>query len=559
MRTSIPNTLPEILDEAVAQFPQSGINYVRADKTIRHEPYPELKQHALSLLAALQERGIGKGDPVILSLDLNEEIIPVLWACFYGGIVPALLQPPNTFTEYNPAAEKAVKVYHRLGTPHVILSHSHYESWFSANIPQNRLIDVAGLSGNAGDARPAMLQPEDLALIQFSSGSTGDPKGVMLSHRNILINTEDITRGIHIVPEDVSVSWMPLFHDMGLIGFHFAPVYNGANHFTIETIDFVKNPSLWLDMMSEQRANITGCPNFGQALVNRYLGRKKGAAWNLEAVRIIFNGAEPISVPTMNEFVDGLAPHGLNPVAMFPAYGMAEATLAITFSDPLSRVDVVRFRRLPILHEGVARLAANEDSNAIELVNLGKPLDHCSIRVVNESGEIVPESMLGNVEVKGENVTSGYYGDPARSVQAIHDGWLKTGDLGFIHQGDLFITGRSKDIIFINGANYYAHDLETIAMQVEEVNFGKLVVAGYFDETDGHDKLLVFLVGADNESTLLLFKQLKQKFLSTIGLTVNTFIPIKSNEIPRTSSGKIQRFKMVDRFLKGEFLKVINL
>jgi len=558
MTKQIPAVLPELLRNAARHFPGHGIGYVRPDHSIRFETFPELHDHALRLLSGLQQRGFAKGDMVILSLDNSEEIIPVLWACFTGGIVPALLQPPVTFTEYNPAAEKAAKVFSLLGQPHVILSHAHARNWQSSNIPCNRLIDISDIHGEAGSAVPAHSSHEDLALIQFSSGSTGDPKGVMLTHDNIIVNTADIITGIQLGSSDVSVNWMPLYHDMGLIGFHITPVFAGVTQYFINPVDFVKNPFLWLDIMSRERCTITSCPNFGQVLVNRHLARKSAHLWDLSSLRILFNGAEPISVSTMRCFIDGLKPHGLDPVAMFPAYGLAEATLAVTFPDRLLETDIQVFERQKLLRDGVASVSYPGDMTGIALVNLGTHLEHCEVIVADDLHHPLEECHVGNILVRGNNVTKGYYANPEKTANSFCGDWLLTGDLGFVYKGDLFITGRSKDIIFINGTNFYAHDLETIALQLEGIDYGKIVIAGSFDENDGRDKLLVFLVGAHTEETRMLCRRLKKHFANRVGLVTDTFIPVRSSDIPRTSSGKLQRYKMVERFLKGDFPHVIQ-
>jgi acyl-CoA synthetase (AMP-forming)/AMP-acid ligase II len=546
-------SLPELLSATARNLPNKGIGFVNPDRSVSFITFPELELKALSMLAGMQDKGLRKGDVVILSLEKSEEIIPVLWGCFVGGIVPALLQPPVTFTEYNPAAEKTEKVFKLLGNPHVILSRDHAGNWRSSHIPVDLLIDVAGLPGKAETVLRAHLVPGDLALIQFSSGSTGDPKGVMLSHLNILTNTSDIIKGIALEPDDVSVNWMPLYHDMGLIGFHITPVIVGVTQFFIDPVDFVKNPSIWLDIMNLKKCTITACPNFGQLLVTRYLGRKAAQDWDLSQVRILFNGAEPISVATMKAFLKGLKPFNLNPVAMFPAYGLAEATLAVTFPDRLKEAEIKGFRRSDLIGRGLAIEAPDEEHNLIELVNLGRSLDHCRVMVADGHHKAVKEGVVGHILVAGANITAGYYHNPEFSASAFTGTWLMTGDLGFLHNGDLFITGRSKDVIFINGINYYAHDLETIALKSGQLANGKMVIVGYFDESEGRDKLLVFLVGSGNQATRDLCTEMKNHFSSVIGLNVDIFIAIRSGDIPRTSSGKIQRYKLVDRYLKGDF------
>jgi acyl-CoA synthetase (AMP-forming)/AMP-acid ligase II len=521
--------------------------------------FPSLLEASLSILSGMQKRGLKKGDRVILSIEQSREIIPVLWGCFLGGIVPALLQPPVSFTDLNPAAEKAEKVFEQLGHPHVILSGEHAHGWKSGKIEQGKLIDATTLSGDFRDAIQYRPDPGDLALIQYSSGSTGEPKGVMLTHANLLANISDIIRGIALGPDDVAVNWMPLYHDMGLIGFHLTPVIVGVNQFFIDPPDFVKNPFLWLDTMSHERCTITACPNFGQAIVNRSLGRRSAHTWDLSSVRILFNGAEPISVTIMQRFLENLAPFGLPPVAMFPAYGLAEATLAVTFPDRLAETEVVAFDRHSLITEGHALPVTGNGENAIHLVNLGKPLPHAELIIVDNDGNELPDGRVGNVWVRGDGITRGYYANPLMTAAAFDGSWLKTGDLGFTIHNDLFITGRTKDIIFINGVNYYAHDLEHIAQHMEDQTTGRLVIAGMFDEKEGRDRLLIFIVGSDNDTTREQCRQIRLHFNKLIGLTPETFIPVRSNDIPRTSSGKIQRYKLVDRYRKGEFSQILSL
>jgi len=559
LQEGIPLQLSQLLLRAAEHFPHQEVGFVRPDHSIQTTTYPGLLDRALRLLAGLRQCGIAQGDRVILSLDTSEEIIPALWACFLGGIVPALLQPPVSFSEYNPAAEKAEKVFRLLGDPKVILSHLHYKSWLNSGIPEVSLIDLAMVPTDCTDVKIAETFPGDPALLQFSSGSTGDPKGVVLTQHNILHNIHDISRGLKLMPRDVSVSWMPLFHDMGLMGFHMTAAYIGCFQYFIEPADFIKNPLLWLDILSEKKATITGCPNFGQVLINRAVSRKRNPGWDFSALRAVFNGAEPISVASMEEFNANLLPFGYRPVAMLPAYGMAEATLAVTFSPLEEPARVTSFRRKELLSMGNVIETAGEGPEVIRLVNLGQPLPHCEIRIADEHGRTLPDDRTGHVLVKGENVTSGYFNNPEETSATLRSGWLHTGDLGFIHNGDLYVMGRLKDIIFINGINYYAHDLETIAYQVEGITYGRIVMAGYFDEEEGRDKVVVFLVVPANDASREFFKAVQQHFLRTLGLQIELFIPIRSNDIPRTSSGKVQRYKMVNRFLQGEFPVVVKL
>lgn len=551
-----PESLPQLLSLAVSRYPEHGIAFVHPHKPLNYISFRQLEVQALSALAGLQASGLGRGDLVILSLESSEEIIPVLWACFIGGIVPALLQPPVSFTEHNPAAEKTEKVFNLLGTARVIHSHRHTQIWKESAIPPERRMDVKSLSGHHNIAVRVETGGNDLAMIQFSSGSTGDPKGVMLTHRNIIVNTADIIDGIKLEASDVSVNWMPLYHDMGLIGFHLTPVYAGVTQYFIDPVDFVKNPSLWLETMSAVRCTISACPNFGQMIVNRHLGRKPGKAWDLSSLRILFNGAEPISVTTMRTFLEGLQPFGLNPSAMFPAYGLAEATLAVTFPARHTGAGVRAFLREPLARDGRVAVSASGNPGAIELVNLGKPLPHCRVMIADDRQQPVEPGTVGHVLVRGPNVMKGYFADTGGSGRGGEDEWLHTGDLGFTWEDNLYVTGRSKDIIFLNGMNHYAHDLESLAARAGLVTEGKAVVTGYFDETEGRDRMVVFLVGSDNEETRALCRDIRYYFATVAGIHADIFVPVRSADIPRTSSGKIRRFRLTERYLRGELRRM---
>jgi acyl-CoA synthetase (AMP-forming)/AMP-acid ligase II len=554
-----PETLPELLINAARDYPEQGVGFIRHDRTVGFMTYPVLLSRAREILSGIQQLGIGRGETVILSLDTAEEIVPVLWACFLGGVVPALLQPPVSFSEYNPAAEKAGKVLEVLDNPKVILSHTHFGAWRSSGIPETKLIDISMIPAPDRIHCIPDADPGDKVLIQFSSGSTGDPKGIILTHRNILVNVADIIQGIELKNSDISVNWMPLYHDMGLFGFQITPVFVGMTHYLINPVDFVKNPFLWLDFLSEKKCTITASPNFGQMLVNRYFARKASKKWDISSIRVLFNGAEPISVPVMEEFLECLKPFGLRPEAMFPAYGMAEATLAVTFGPLMRGAEVVSFLREPLLKQGHAVPAGSSGPGTMDLVNLGKPIGNTELRITDENGQAVGNETIGEIRVKGDNVSAGYLNNPEETGRSFRREWLCTGDLGFIRNGNLFVTGRIKDIIFINGTNYYAHDLENTIIRMEGIPEGRIVMAGCFDENDGKDRVIVFLVGSDTPSLRETFVRIKEFFRKKTGLTVETFVPVRSADIPRTSSGKIQRYKLVERFLSGTFPAVLKL
>ena len=546
-------TLPETLFNAARAFPDHGVYYVQSDGTSRFQAYPELLSEASDLLSRMQASGFNAGDKVILSPDRNDETILMLWACLLGGLVPTILQPPFSFSEYNAPLEKLEKVFTVLGKPIVFLSDNLYNKFHSDIIPASSIMSVSALTEKNREPQFFVPLPQDLAFIQFSSGSTGDPKGIELTHKGMLTNINDIGDNLKLGPADRSANWMPLYHDMGLVGYHFLMVNRCMDQFQIETVDFIKRPFLWLDIMTQEKISITGSPNFGQSLILRHLKKKEKGVWDLSSLRTIQNGAEPISVSVMTAFMHELASFELRTEAMMPVYGMAEATLAITFSSLELPPSVICFSREELDMNNRAVVFTGSGTQGKNMVNVGSPLKHVNVRVVDKDDRELPESMVGQIQISGINVTKGYYNNPHANAELFCGEWLRTGDLGFFYKGGLFITGRDKDIIFINGKNYYSHDLETMALEVDGVIAGKIVIAGFFSENAGHDQIVVFYVGPKNESSMTVFKDLNKLFKHNIGIPVDHFVPIRSNEIPKTSSGKIQRYMLISRFRKGEF------
>ncbi len=552
-------TLQDILINAATNYPKNGIGYVHYDGDIYFQSYLELFKQSKKLLYGLTQFGIQPKDKLILALNKNEETIPLLWACISGGIIPTILQPPISFSEINPAAEKLTKVYNLLNKPKIIFSDNLYDKWDSKNISKESLLNFSSIPQSDDNIGIIKADENDIAFIQFSSGSTGAPKGIMLTHKNIITNLDAISIGMELSLKDSSVNWMPLYHDMGLFGFHFTALYKTVNQYQIDPADFIKKPFLWLDIISQKKITTTGCPNFGQSIALRHLKRKKASNWDLSHLKVIFNGAEPISVTIMNEFTKELEKFGFNPKAMMPAYGMAESTLAITFSPLLQLPTVIPFNRKELQNNNKAvKSTDDKDIETQKIVSVGKALNDIEIRIVDDNDKALEETKVGHIQIKGKSITHGYYNDPIATKKSYCGEWFRTGDLGFIFDGNLFITGRFKDIIFINGKNYYANDLENIALQIEEVNFGKIVFGGVFDEKLGHDKLILFLVGSPNKKNSNTFTKIKQLFRKTIGINIDVFIPIKSNQIPKTSSGKIQRYKLISQYLKGKFDESIN-
>ena len=550
-------TLPDMLDDQARG--DGAIVYLEGEGAEKRLPLAQLRRRALGILFHLQRIGARAGDHLILHVASNEQFIDAYWACLYGGIVPV----PVAVGISDEHKHKLLRIARQLGTPYLytdsklrdrlgaFAATSGATAEWTALASRTFLLD--SLDDISRPGTPAMLTPDQTAFIQFSSGSTSEPKGVVLTHRNILANAEGATQAAGFNPNDVSLSWMPLTHDMGLIGFHLMMMYAGVRQHMMPTDLFVRRALLWLKWASEKRVTITCSPNFGYRHCLRALGEKTLDNHDLSSVRLIFNGAEPISVELADEFMDRLASYGLRRTAMYPVYGLAEASLAVAFppTDAPYRHITVDRRSLGV--GSAARRVDAADPTALKLMCEGKPIPFTAVKLVDDQDAEVGAGVVGHLLMRGDNVTRGYFQNAeANAAASAGDGWLRTGDLALLHEGELYVTGRSKEIIFVNGQNYYPHDLEAVLQLEPGLELGKVVAAGARTPSSPTDELVLFVL---HRSDIADFVPLATKAMHIInehaGVEVARVVPVK--RIPKTTSGKLQRNALAKAFEDGEF------
>lgn len=551
------NTLTDLLE--ANRKVAGAITYLEGENDSTEVSFGELYERAIGILYHLQRIGARRGDKLILLLSNNEQFLDAFWAAILGGIVPVPVAP-GISDEHR---HKLLRIARKLKEPYIYSERRALDriGTFADSVGETetfrKLRARAFLTDDLDDiskaGKPHKAQPSDIAFIQFSSGSTSEPKGVVLTHGNIIANAQGTETAVGLCASDRSLSWMPLTHDMGLIGFHIMMFASGVHQHLMPTELFVRRPLLWLTFASRIRATILCSPNFGYRHYLKVLGDRSIADLDLSPVRLIFNGAEPISVPLCNEFLDRLAPAGLKHTAMFPVYGLAEASLAVSFPPvgaPIKTISLNRHRMNvgdPVEHTDPA------GRDAIELISEGAPIPNSRVRIAGDDDQQLPEGRIGHVHISGTNVTQGYFENPEANAQAFTaDGWLRTGDLGVVFSGNLYITGRAKEIIFVNGQNYYPHDLEAIAQRAPGLDLGKVVAAGVRARGGQTEQLVVFVLHRGDVGEFLpIATEVARLINEQAGLEVAEVVPVK--RIPKTTSGKIQRHLLEESYLDGEF------
>jgi len=550
-------TLPEMLDYR-SRGPLA-IGYLEGEHVEKSLRLADLRRRALGILHHLQRIGAEPGDLLILHVASNEQFLDAYWACLYGGIVPV----PVAVGISDEHKHKLLRIARQLGNPLLYTDRKLRDRLAAFAAAQGddatwatlerRSFLIDQLDDISREGVPARVTPEQTAFIQFSSGSTSEPKGVVLTHANLLANAEGARQAAGFGEQDVSLSWMPLTHDMGLIGFHLMIMYAGARQYLMPTDLFVRRALLWMKFASDKGVTLTCSPNFGYRHFLRALGDKTLEGVDLATVRLIFNGAEPISVDLAGEFLDRMAPYGLRRSSMFPVYGLAEASLAVSFPPPDSEYRYITVDRRSLGVGSGARTVAADDPSAIKLMCEGRPIPYARVKLVDDAGAEVAPDHVGHLLISGDNVTRGYFRNPEANAAAIDaDGWLRTGDLALWHEGDLYVTGRSKEIIFVNGQNYYPHDLEAVLQHEPGLELGKVAAAGVRNPQAPTDDLVLFVL---HRGGIADFLPIATRAIHLVnehaGVEVARVVPV--NRIPKTTSGKLQRTALAQAFENGEF------
>ena len=552
---SLFSTVAEAVADVGTLHPSNGFTFqdLRGEETFY--AYPEVERRTATRAAALQALGLKQGERLGLIVVEPEDFVLTFLAALRIGVIPVPLYPPLSFGALDAYAERTARVLEMSGT-RILVASAKLQNILWGIVDKvdslEKLVKAETLA--QCDTAPVYpeIVPEDTAFLQYTSGSTSDPKGVIVTHGSLVANSYSIIiDGVKMDHRHTAVSWLPLYHDMGLIGFVVATLTNAMNSVFVPTLRFIKKPSVWMDAIHRHRGDISFAPNFAYALAVQKAKPAELEAWDLSCVQVFGCGAEPIQASTAHAFLDLFGEHcGLDRTSFLPAYGMAEATLAMSFK-PLgqvfrtNRVDAERFQ-----DDGVVE-APRDDEPVLEHVSCGPTFPGHELRALSDDGSLLAEGVEGELCFKGPSVTAGYFQDPERTAAAYRDGWLHTGDLGYTLDGEVYVTGRIKDLIILNGRNIHPQSLEWRAAEVDGVRKGN-VVAFSRPSPSGEEVVIVIETRESEERWEQLKKDVKKRIRAEIAVAPADIVCLKPGSLPKTSSGKLQRRKARQQYLAGE-------
>ena len=517
--------------------------------------YGWLWREAQAVAGGLAARGLGRGETVAIMLRTERRFFPTFIGTLMAGCVPVPLYPPFRLDRIEEYVHRQVAILHNAGA-RILVTFSEVERVAGLLVRQVPSLDeVVTADGVTGEPRrPVPATADDPALIQYTSGSTGQPKGVLLSHDNLLANIRAIERRFDITSHDVGVSWLPLYHDMGLIGAWLGPLYFGAPLALMSPLAFLARPIRWLQALHDHRGTLSPAPNFAFDLCTTRIAEQEIEGLDLSSARVLLNGSEPVSPDTLHRFIERFAPYGLDPGAVYPVYGLAECSLGLSTPVRGSAIRIDRVRRAAFQASGRAEPTADDDPGALRFVSCGRALPNHELAVVAPDGAPAPERVQGRVRFRGPSATRGYYRNDEATRDLIGaDGWLDSGDLGYLADGDLFLTGRAKDLIIKAGRNFYPHEAEELAGSVPGVRIGCVAAFGVTDAERGTEQFVIVAETrvADEAARTALTQAVTRQISLTLGVAPDRVVLAPPGSIAKTSSGKIRRSATRAAWLEG--------
>ena len=511
----------------------------------------DLYHNALRLGANLHARGVRRGDRVVLSFDTSPEFLECFFACGLVGATPCLIELPSSKVSVQTWGERLRQKLHLLGARAMLIDPDFADLAQEAlqeyppgqGEPAPFLATVKELVADAASFEPGACGPDDVAFIQFTSGTTDSPKGIQISHRALLANCAAIGENGQWDSDDLMVSWLPLFHDMGLVASTLSSFVHGLPTALLPPFGFLLKPARWLWAMHYFRATSCFAPNFAYQLCIKRIKETEVEGLDLSAWERAYNAAEFIHADTVQHFTERFQPYGFDPDAWQPSYGMAEMVVGVSSRqrgaplrlETLSRTELASRRQVVPVPKG--------SPDSLTVMGVGRPLRGIELRIVDEEGHPVGERKEGEILLRGTSLFSGYYKNPEATGSVLREGWLYTGDLGYLSNGELFICGRSKDLIIKAGENHHPYTMENAAARVTGVRTGCVAAVGVNNAQSGTEDIVILCETTETKADLLrqLCKHVEETVHQGAGVRPNRVIPLAPHTVPKTTSGKIKR------------------
>lgn len=517
--------------------------------------YAALRQGAGEIGLGLLEYGLQPGQSVAIMLPTSRDY----FCCFFGvllaGGVPVPIYPPARLSQIEDHLRRHAGILsNALAAVLITLPEAKpVARLLQAQVETLRTVATVAALSVPGQAPRFSALPGQVALLQYTSGSTTNPKGVVLTHANLLANIRAMGQAAQVTSTDVFVSWLPLYHDMGLIGAWLGSLYYACPLVVMSPLSFLARPERWLWAIHQHRGTLSASPNFGYELCLRKLADDVLEGMDLSSWRMAFNGAEPVSPETIVNFTQRFTRYGLRPEAIAPVYGLAECSVGLAFPPPGRGPLIDRIKRDRFMRSGNADPAGGEEADTLRFVACGPPLPGHQIKIVDATGSEVGERVEGHLEFKGPSATSGYFRNPEQNRSLFHDGWLDSGDFAYLAAGDLYLTGRAKDIIIRAGRNIYPHELEEAIGAIAGLRGGCVAVFGSPDPVSGTERLVVLAEMRDIDSGKQeeLRTRINALVLEMLGMPADDIMLVPIHSVLKTSSGKIRRAACRELYEKG--------
>jgi fatty-acyl-CoA synthase len=541
---------------------QTAVVWIHPRQPERPMTYRDLVSGAAGYSEALRTAGIRPGEVVILILRHSEALAHSFFGAVMHGAVPAIM--PFLTEKLSPDSyRRSLKSLFEVTQPAAVVTYPEFlaevRDAVPAGGPVRRVLlttDIAPCpTPDFSELRGRERKPEDIVLLQHSSGTTGLQKGVALSHQAVFRQLESCRKAIRLAPGDKIVSWLPLYHDMGLIAGFLMPILEGVPLVLMSPFDWVRAPYKLLQEISRRRGTLSWLPNFAYNFCAQKIRDRDLEGVDLSCWRAVINCSEPMHYQSHRMFLERFRGRGLAEHALATSYAMAENVFAVTQGGIGRPVTVDPISQRGLLVERIARPAAGED--AVNMLSCGAPVENVEVKIVNDTRRDLPERHLGEVALRSDCMLTGYYRRPDLTEKAFHQGWFLTGDLGYLAEGELYITGRKKDLIIVGGKNVYPQDLELLAAEVPGVHPGRVVAFGVYSEEMGTEEVVVVAErdpapeagGAGGEAAAALAEQIRQRVTRGSDIALRQVKVVEHGWLLKTSSGKIARAANRDKYL----------